>query len=191
MCKWTPKLDNQKSPVEYVFTNTLTRGNKICEKYIKQFSVGESEKLTINGVLFDLTYLGEKRLVVGSGDTRSEAPGERWLVNGNEEHVYYFANILQNHVVEEIRDVKVNIMGKQGGGHLYPSGFIQIDEENYYPSECGEGQLAQFIEEIRSEYMLWKLEMGIYRKEWILLILFLIPIVLGVIYYFKKRKRRE
>jgi len=97
-------------------TNSLNSGNGICEYFKKEFSIGEKNTITINGVTINIDYKGNKN----------------WKINNYEgelkNHDFFFNN--ENSRLNGVR-FDFSFMDQ-----YHPDGNFGVSEQDYYQWDC-------------------------------------------------------
>ena len=125
------------SEINMVKGDSIVNGNGICESYENEFSAGESDVVSINGVSYTLELVESHRVA----DDDNYDSGVRWKVNG-----------------EEFDDLW-NAMSEKNGGGLHPSNhwndwensivLLSFDEKFGYRADClGYSQSTGLVTEI-------------------------------------------
>ncbi len=121
-------------------TSNLNSGNQICERYNHKFrNVGDKASISVNGVTFNIEYIGLKERIESDGYV-DKLP--QWKVNGFEDtqegqysDVY---NIIYNNNLyprDKGENIGIQSFGLWDNGEI-KGGEIKIEEKEYYPQDC-------------------------------------------------------
>lgn len=97
-------------------TKSLNSKNGVCEYYQKEFSIGEQERISINGIRVDIEYLGDGNWKINNykGELRN--------------HGFFTSN--QNSKLKGVR-FDFSFMADH-----QPDGNFGLTEQDYYPWDC-------------------------------------------------------